>query len=58
MESYAARLASFNATHPATKKRDSNTRGAKTLKWPYKSPTPPDVSYVVLILPCTNVHKA
>ncbi|KAG8528216.1 uncharacterized protein KY384_007133 [Bacidia gigantensis] len=43
MESYAARLASFNATHPATKKRASDPKGTKKLKWPHKNPSPPRV---------------
>lgn len=42
MESYAARLASFNAAHP-TKKRASNASIGKTLKWPHKNPSPPQV---------------
>ncbi|KAL9122852.1 MAG: hypothetical protein Q9187_000588 [Circinaria calcarea] len=40
METYAARLASFDKAHPTTKKRSSNAKGAKTLKWPHKTPTP------------------
>ena len=42
MESYAARLASFNVAHPTTKKGSSDARG-KTLKWPHKNPSPPQV---------------
>ncbi|KAL6715192.1 hypothetical protein ACLMJK_007456 [Lecanora helva] len=44
MESYAARLASFNVAHPHTKKRASNARGAKTLKWPHESPPVPQLA--------------
>ena len=43
MDSYAARLASFNTAHPTTRKRASNAQGAKTLKWPHKQPSPPQV---------------
>ena len=45
MESYAARLASFNIAHPATKKRGSNVSSGKTLKWPHKNPSPPQVCH-------------
>lgn len=38
METYAARLASFSVARP-TKKRGSDTKGAKTLKWPLKNPS-------------------
>ncbi|KAF6224370.1 hypothetical protein HO133_010947 [Letharia lupina] len=44
MESYAARLASFNTAHPATKKRASNASSGKTLKWPHKNPSPPQLA--------------
>ncbi|CAD6588974.1 MAG: hypothetical protein ASARMPRED_003850 [Alectoria sarmentosa] len=44
MESYAARLASFNAAYPPTKKRASNTSSGKTLKWPHKNPSPPELA--------------
>ncbi|MCJ1483005.1 hypothetical protein MMC06_003171 [Schaereria dolodes] len=40
METYAARLASFDVAHPAAKKRTSSTKSAKTLKWPHKTPLP------------------
>ncbi|KAA6414789.1 MAG: hypothetical protein FRX48_01539 [Lasallia pustulata] len=40
METYAARLASFEVAHPATKRRTSNAKGAKTLKWPHTTPAP------------------
>ncbi|MCJ1461774.1 hypothetical protein MMC07_000373 [Pseudocyphellaria aurata] len=36
METYAARLLSFNTAHPA-KKRGSDTKGTKALKWPLKN---------------------
>ena len=39
METYAARLASFDIAHPGGKKRTSNAKGAKTLKWPHKTPS-------------------
>lgn len=45
MESYAARLASFNAAHPPSKKRASSASGGKTLKWPHKNPSPPQVCH-------------
>lgn len=44
MESYAARLASFNVVHPPTKKRASNASSGKTLKWPHKNPSPPQLA--------------
>lgn len=44
METYAARLASFNAVHPATKKRASDPHGKRKLKWPHKKPDPAQVS--------------
>ena len=50
MESYAARLASFSAIHPATKKRPSDPKGNRKLKWPHKSPSPPQVHFKLLIL--------
>ena len=41
METYAARLASFDkAPSTGTKKRASNAKGAKALKWPHKTPSP------------------
>ncbi|KAL9101672.1 MAG: hypothetical protein Q9163_003093 [Psora crenata] len=40
MESYAARLASFSAAHPATKKRGSDPKGKRKLKWPHEKPSP------------------
>ncbi|MCJ1473644.1 hypothetical protein MMC13_002295 [Lambiella insularis] len=41
MEFYAARLASFDAIQPTTKKkRASGTKVAKSSKWPHRSPTP------------------
>lgn len=43
MEAYTARLASFNKSHSATRKRTSEAKGAKSLKWPHKSPTPAQV---------------
>lgn len=36
METYAARLLSFSVAHP-TKKRGSDTKGTKALKWPLKN---------------------
>lgn len=43
METFEARLESFNAAHAITKKRTSNTKGAGKLKWPHKSPAPAQV---------------
>ncbi|KAL8677428.1 MAG: hypothetical protein Q9186_006136 [Xanthomendoza sp. 1 TL-2023] len=40
METFAARLESFNAIHPGTKKRTSNAKGAAKLKWPHETPNP------------------
>ncbi|KAL8799127.1 MAG: hypothetical protein Q9182_006133 [Xanthomendoza sp. 2 TL-2023] len=40
MEIFEARLNSFNAIQPKTKKRTSNAKGAAKLKWPHESPTP------------------
>ena len=45
MESYAARLASFNAAHPPTRKRASSASSGKTLKWPHKHPSPPQARH-------------
>ena len=39
METYAARLASFTKALSAPRKRGSDTKGTKTLKWPHKFPT-------------------
>lgn len=44
MESYAARLASFNAEYPHSSKRASNATNGKTLKWPHKNPSPPQLA--------------
>ena len=47
VELYATRLASFDIAQPTTKKkRASGAKGAKALKWPHKSPSPSDVSFV------------
>ncbi|MCJ1260825.1 hypothetical protein MMC22_000688 [Lobaria immixta] len=43
METYAARLASFSIAHPA-KKRGSDTKGTKTLKWPLKNLSPDELA--------------
>ena len=44
METYAARLASFDkAPSTGTKKRASNAKGVKVLKWPHKTPSPAQV---------------
>ncbi|KAL8709421.1 MAG: hypothetical protein Q9220_005804 [cf. Caloplaca sp. 1 TL-2023] len=40
METLAARLESFNAVRPATKKRTSNAKSAAKSKWPHRSPSP------------------
>ena len=39
MDTYAARLASFNATLTTQKKRASDAKGSKTLKWPHAAPS-------------------
>ena len=44
MDTFAARLASFDVAHPATKRRTSNAKGAKTLKWPHQNPSASAVS--------------
>lgn len=41
---FAARLASFNVVHPQPKRRASNTKTSRALKWPHKSPSPTQVS--------------
>ncbi|KAL8831215.1 MAG: hypothetical protein Q9191_000996 [Dirinaria sp. TL-2023a] len=43
METFAERLASFDAAYPATKKRTSSAKGVKTLKWPHQNPSPAEV---------------
>ena len=49
MEIYAARLASFDIAQPTTKKkRASGAKGAKTSKWPHKSPSPAGVGVAFL----------
>ncbi|KAI4228355.1 MAG: hypothetical protein L6R36_001714 [Xanthoria steineri] len=40
METYEARLESFNAVHQGAKKRTSNAKSATKLKWSHKSPDP------------------
>ncbi|KAI4137067.1 MAG: hypothetical protein L6R39_007490 [Caloplaca ligustica] len=40
METFEARLQSFNIAHATTKKRTSNAKGAAKLRWPHKSPDP------------------
>lgn len=47
METYAARLASFSIAHPA-KKRGSDTKGTKTLKWPLKNLSPDEVGGLLI----------
>lgn len=47
METYAARLASFSIAHPA-KKRGSDTKGTKTLKWPLKNLSPDEVDGLLI----------
>lgn len=37
METYASRLASFSIAQPI-KKRGSDARGAKSLRWPHENP--------------------
>ena len=44
METYEARLASFEKAQAGSKKRNSNSKGAKGVKWPHKSPGAVDVS--------------
>ena len=44
METYAARLASFDIAHPTAKRRTSTAKGAKTVKWQHKTPSPADVN--------------
>ncbi|KAL2042406.1 hypothetical protein N7G274_004898 [Stereocaulon virgatum] len=48
MESYAARLASFNVKHETTRKRASDTKGGKTLKWPHENPSPHQLAHAGL----------
>ncbi|KAL8688279.1 MAG: hypothetical protein Q9218_005776 [Villophora microphyllina] len=44
METFAARLESFNAAHPAGKKRTSNAKTAAKTRWPHKSPSPAELA--------------
>ena len=39
METHSARLASFEAVHPITKKRTSHAKGAKPIRWPHVTPS-------------------
>lgn len=43
METLAARLASFDVAHPQPKRRGSNTKNSKALRWPHKTPSPEQV---------------
>ena len=56
METYAARLASFDVAHPAAKKRTSSTKSAKTLKWPHKTPLPVQVTSLPQVSPKKNAE--
>lgn len=47
-ETYEARLASFSVAYPLGKKKGSG-KGTKHIKWPHKSPTPAQVSTIVLL---------
>ncbi|KAL9599222.1 MAG: hypothetical protein Q9219_004003 [cf. Caloplaca sp. 3 TL-2023] len=40
METFEARLQSFDIAHTTAKKRTSNAKGTAKLKWPHKSPNP------------------
>ena len=44
MQTFAERLTSFEVAHPATKKRTSSAKNAKSLRWPHKTPFPAQVS--------------
>ncbi|KAL8665535.1 MAG: hypothetical protein Q9202_002240 [Teloschistes flavicans] len=44
METFVARLESFNAAHPAGKKRPSNAKAAGKIRWPHKTPSPAEVN--------------
>ena len=44
METFEARLESFNVVHSGTKKRTSNAKSATKLKWSHKSPGPAQVN--------------
>lgn len=44
METFEARLESFNVVHQGTKKRTSNAKSATKLKWSHKSPDPAQVN--------------
>ena len=59
MDTYAARLASFNATHSPKKKRPSEVRSAKTVRWPYKMPSPPQAClYISRMLHNSDMYVA
>jgi len=40
MATFVERLASFKVAHPASKKRASSAKSAKTLQWPHENPSP------------------
>ena len=44
MQTYEARLASFEKAQAGSKRRNSNAKGGKGAKWPHKSPGAVDVS--------------
>ncbi len=52
MATFAERLTSFEVAHPATKKRTSSTKSAKTLQWPHESPSPAQVCMKDWFQPC------
>ena len=43
METFAARLATFDSGRPAGTKRASNAKASKSAKWPHATPAPADV---------------
>src|SRR5213080_2812261 len=43
METLAARLASFEKSIPAPKRRGSNIKGHKSISWPHRTPSPKEV---------------
>lgn len=43
MDTFAARLASFDAILKPEKRRSSTTKGSDVIAWPHQSPSPAEV---------------
>lgn len=53
MATFESRLATFETTHATTKKRASNAKGTKGVKWPHATPSPSQVGYRALLVVAT-----